>query len=56
MAAGINDPGAWFAAANRRVTEMEEEQGIDGDAHSLPQKAVGEAFLRWWQGEAVNSE
>ena len=57
MVAGIADPQAWFAAANEKVSGMEEEQGIEGDAHSMPQKAVGEAFLRWWQGnKAVNSE
>ena len=56
MTAGINDPDAWFAAANRNVTRMEEEQGIDGDAHSMPQKAVGGAFVQWWQGKAVNSD
>ncbi|WP_323845954.1 C13 family peptidase [Microbulbifer magnicolonia] len=47
--AGVGDPAAWFNAANRRVTEMEREQGIEEDAHSLPQQAVGKAFLRWWR-------
>ena len=57
MVAGIADPQAWFAAANEKVLRMEEEQGIEGDAHSMPQKAVGAAFLRWWQGnKVVNSE
>lgn len=57
MAAGIDDPDAWFAAANSKVARMEEEQGIEGEAHSMPQKAVGEEFVRWWQGnKAVNSE
>nr|WP_308368618.1 MULTISPECIES: C13 family peptidase [unclassified Microbulbifer] len=41
------DPAAWFAAANERVTEMEKEQGIEGESHSLPQHAVGPEFLRW---------
>ncbi|SEA20909.1 C13 family peptidase [Microbulbifer marinus] len=45
---GLNDPAAWFAAANRRVTEMEQEQGIEEDAHSLPQHAVGQEFIDWW--------
>jgi hypothetical protein len=57
MAAGIDDPAAWFAATSVKVTGMEEEQGIDGEEHSMPQQAVGEAFVRWWQGnKAVNSE
>ncbi|MCG8392931.1 MAG: hypothetical protein MI745_07600 [Pseudomonadales bacterium] len=56
MAAGIHDPEAWFAAADEQVTQMEEEQGIEGDAHSLPKKAVGQVFMEWWQGKAVNSE
>jgi len=57
MAAGIDDPAAWFAATSAKVTGMEEEQGIDGEEHSMPQQAVGEAFVRWWQGnKAVNSE
>jgi hypothetical protein len=57
MAAGIDDPAAWFAATNVKVAGMEEEQGIDGEEHSMPQQAVGEAFVRWWQGnKAVNSE
>ena len=51
MAAGINDPQAWFEAANEKVSLMEKEQGIEGDAHSQPQKAVGEQFLRWWQAD-----
>lgn len=57
MAAGIDDPAAWFAATSVKVTGMEQEQGIDGEEHSMPQQAVGEAFVRWWQGnKAVNSE
>ena len=51
MAAGINGPQAWFEAANEKVSLMEKEQGIEGDAHSQPQKAVGEQFLRWWQAD-----
>ena len=46
---GVGDPAAWFAVANTRVTEMEKEQGIEGESHSLPQHAVGRAFLQWWQ-------
>ncbi|MFC6981489.1 C13 family peptidase [Microbulbifer taiwanensis] len=46
---GVKDPAAWFAAANRRVTEMEKEQGIEGEEHSLPQSAVGQMFMGWWQ-------
>ncbi|WP_250460343.1 C13 family peptidase [Microbulbifer litoralis] len=46
---GVGDPAAWFRAANARVTEMEKEQGIEEDAHSLPQHAVGARFLNWWQ-------
>ncbi|WP_346838428.1 C13 family peptidase [Microbulbifer sp. SAOS-129_SWC] len=46
---GANDPAAWFAAADKRVTEMEKEQGIEGEEHSLPQVAVGQKFLQWWQ-------
>lgn len=46
---GTSDPSAWFAAANKRVTEMEKEQGIEGESHSLPQHAVGREFLRWWR-------
>jgi hypothetical protein len=30
---------------------MEKEQGIEGDAHSQPQKSVGGRFLRWWQAD-----
>lgn len=57
MAAGIDDPAAWFAATSVKVTGMEQEQGIDGEEHSMPQQAVGEAFVRWLQGnKAVNSE
>ncbi|MBB3061073.1 hypothetical protein [Microbulbifer rhizosphaerae] len=44
---GAADPAAWFVAANERVTEMEKEQGIEGESHSLPQHAVGPEFLRW---------
>ncbi|WP_299584846.1 C13 family peptidase [uncultured Microbulbifer sp.] len=47
---GIKDPENWFRAANKKVTEMEKEQGIKGNAHSLPQHSVGENFLRWWKG------
>ncbi|WP_299127399.1 C13 family peptidase [uncultured Alcanivorax sp.] len=51
MAAGVNDPQAWFDAANEKVSLMEKEQGIEGDAHSQPQKSVGGRFLRWWQAD-----
>jgi len=46
---GAADPAAWFAAANERVTEMEKEQEIEEERHSLPQQAVGTEFLRWWK-------
>ncbi|WP_237060265.1 C13 family peptidase [Microbulbifer sediminum] len=52
LAVGPHDPAAWFAAANRRVTEMEKEQGITGDEHSMPQHSIGERFLQWWQAQA----
>ncbi|MCX2779112.1 hypothetical protein OQJ46_06855 [Microbulbifer thermotolerans] len=45
---GVNDPAAWFAAAKQRVMEMEKEQGIEEDAYSLPQLALGREFLSWW--------
>ncbi|MFV8784034.1 C13 family peptidase [Microbulbifer sp. SA54] len=44
------DPTHWFETANSRVSEMEKEQGIEGEGHSLPQVAIGQAFLRWWKG------
>jgi len=46
---GMSDPAAWFAAANQRVTEMEKEQGIEEDSHSLPQHAIGSEFSQWWR-------
>ncbi|MCW8126604.1 C13 family peptidase [Microbulbifer halophilus] len=46
---GVDDPAAWFAAADNRVTEMEKEQEIEGESHSLPQHAVGKEFLAWWK-------
>ncbi|MCK7598169.1 caspase family protein [Microbulbifer sp. CAU 1566] len=52
LGVGVDDPAAWFAAANRRVTEMEKDQGIEENAHSLPQVAIGNAFLAWWQTPA----
>lgn len=55
MSAGIHDPDAWFAAANDRVTAMEADQGIEDDAHSLPQKSVGQEFVRWWQSESLKA-
>lgn len=45
---GVGDPAAWFAAANERVSEMEKEQGLEEESHSLPQQAVGTRFLDWW--------
>ncbi|MZR64251.1 C13 family peptidase [Alcanivorax sp. DP30] len=55
MSAGIHDPDAWFAAANDRVTAMEVEQGIGEDDHSLPQKSVGQGFVRWWQSASLQA-
>ena len=49
MSAGVNDPDAWFSAAQAKVSRMEEEQGFDEHERSLPQKAVGHSFLGWWQ-------
>ncbi len=46
---GTSDPAAWFTAANQRVTEMEKEQDIAADEHSMPQHSVGKQFLQWWQ-------
>ncbi|WP_295803680.1 C13 family peptidase [uncultured Microbulbifer sp.] len=51
LAEGVNDPADWFAAANRRVTAMEKEQGFEEDFHSLPQRALGREFLRWWASD-----
>ncbi|WP_349386472.1 C13 family peptidase [Alcanivorax sp.] len=51
MQVGVNDPDAWFEAVEENVSLMEKEQGIEGDEHSLPQKSVGESFLRWWQAD-----
>ena len=51
MAAGVNDPQAWFEAANEKVSLMEKEQGIEGDAHSHTQKSVGGRCLRSWQAD-----
>lgn len=45
----LDQPAQWFARAQTRVSVMEEEQGITGKSHSLPQSAIGEAFLQWWQ-------
>lgn len=56
MSAGIHDPDAWFAAANARVTAMEEEQGIAENEHSLPQKSVGKGFVSWWQSETLTAQ
>lgn len=53
LAQGIGDPAAWFAAANRQVTAMEQEQGFEEESHSLPQHAIGGEFLRWWQSETM---
>lgn len=49
MSAGINDPDAWFSAAQAKVSRMEDDQGFEEHERSLPQKAVGNNFLRWWQ-------
>ncbi len=46
---GIKDPKVWFSTANKKVTEMEKEQGIEKDSHSLPQHSIGENFLTWWK-------
>ncbi|BBM01164.1 C13 family peptidase [Microbulbifer sp. GL-2] len=46
---GIKDPKVWFSTANKKVTEMEKEQGIEEDAHSLPQYSIGKNFLTWWK-------
>lgn len=48
LQSGVDTPSAWFQAASRRVTEMEKEQDIEEDEHSLPQHSVGKEFLRWW--------
>ena len=50
---GIADPARWFGAANSRVSAMEKDQGIDEEAHSLPQAAVGREFLEWWQSQTM---
>lgn len=49
LSAGTEKPAAWFSAANKRVSEMEKEQGIGEESHSLPQYAVGTKFLQWWE-------
>ncbi|WP_253868779.1 C13 family peptidase [Microbulbifer sp. THAF38] len=46
---GTKDPKAWFNTANQKVTEMEKEQGIEENSHSLPQHSIGENFLTWWK-------
>ncbi|MDX1802895.1 MAG: C13 family peptidase [Alcanivorax sp.] len=50
---GLADPQALFQAADQRVEQLEQQQGIEGDAHSLPQQAIGDAFLHWWHSKAV---
>ncbi|MBB5211904.1 C13 family peptidase [Microbulbifer hydrolyticus] len=50
---GVHDPADWFVAANQRVTEMEKEQGIDEESHSLPQHAIGREFSQWWHSPAT---
>ncbi|MCO1335370.1 hypothetical protein MO867_13610 [Microbulbifer sp. OS29] len=49
LASGAGNPKAWFEAAKLKVIEMEQEQGIEEHAHSLPQYSVGENFLTWWK-------
>lgn len=53
MDQGVHNPAAWFAAATQRVTEMEKEQGIEEESHSLPQLAIGSEFSQWWRSPAT---
>ena len=51
MLAGVQDPDAWFEAAEENVSLMEKERGTEDDDLSLPQKSVGGNFLQWWQAD-----
>lgn len=46
---GPDDPVAWFNAAQKAVTTMEAEQGIEADEQSQPRAHFGKAFLDWWR-------